>query len=195
MKSLLAQWRRGLALVEVGRAADACAALAGEPFDLVLLDLALPDSPDPEQTVRTVAAAAGRTPIVAVSMADSHATVTRAVQAGARAFIRKSDSAGVMMATLDMVLAGGSCIPAGSLGESPAPPAQTPALSERQLEVLRLIAKGASNKEIARELEISEATVKVHVHRILQILGAPSRTRAAAWAHQVGLVPVEGGGA
>jgi DNA-binding NarL/FixJ family response regulator len=64
-------------------------------------------------------------------------------------------------------------------------------LSERELDVLRLLARGRANKEIARELSIAEKTVKSHVSSILGKLGVQSRTQAALYAGRVGLVPVD----
>ncbi len=189
MKSLLTQWRSEVAIVEVGRLADALTALDTQaPFELVLLDLTLPDSLEPDQTMRAVVAKAGNVPVVAVSMLERHPALAQTIQAGARGFIRKTDSASVMMASLEMVLAGGSCIPAQLLADTElTTDPSISALSERQLEVLRLLAAGQSNKEIARQLGIAEATVKVHVHRVLQLIGASSRAKAAAWAHQQGI--------
>ena len=191
MKSLLAQWRSDATVIDVGRLADALDALARNPrFDLILLDLTLPDSLDPEATVRSMREAAGEVPIVAISMEERVAVLARAIGAGARGFIRKSDSAAVMLATLDMVLAGGSCIPSELLTQAE-PAARLPALSTRQREVLRLIARGLSNKEISRELGIAEATVKVHVHHVLRLIDAPSRAKAAIWASRMALVEAE----
>lgn len=64
-------------------------------------------------------------------------------------------------------------------------------LTERETEVLRLVAQGKTNKEIARELEIGEKTVKTHVSNILAKLGMQSRTQAALYAVQIGLVGAE----
>jgi DNA-binding NarL/FixJ family response regulator len=70
---------------------------------------------------------------------------------------------------------------------------ETPeALSERETEVLRLIAQGHSNKEIAQALGLSDKTVKTHVHRVLAKLGLPSRTQAALYAIRIGLVSPAG---
>lgn len=68
-------------------------------------------------------------------------------------------------------------------------------LSEREVEVLRLLARGFANKAIARELGITERTVKAHVGSILAKLHLESRTQAALYAGRIGLVPVEGLGA
>jgi DNA-binding NarL/FixJ family response regulator len=61
-------------------------------------------------------------------------------------------------------------------------------LTTRQSDILALLANGASNKEIARRLELSEATVKLHVHRILRVLGGKNRTEAAHLARTLGLL-------
>jgi DNA-binding NarL/FixJ family response regulator len=66
-------------------------------------------------------------------------------------------------------------------------------LTERETDVLRLIAGGRANKEIARELGIGEKTVKTHVSSILSKLGVQSRTQAALYAAQIGLAPLETG--
>ena len=65
-------------------------------------------------------------------------------------------------------------------------------LTEREIEVLRMLAQGQSNKEIARSLVIGEKTVKTHVSSILGKLGVPSRTQAALYAVRIGLVAVDG---
>ena len=68
-------------------------------------------------------------------------------------------------------------------------------LTERETDVLRLLAQGLANKEIARQLEIGEKTVKTHVSNILAKLGVQSRTQAALYAVQIGLVSPESAGA
>ena len=72
------------------------------------------------------------------------------------------------------------------------PPVET--LTEREGEVMRLLAKGMTNKEIGRDLHISEDTVKTHVSRILAKLGAHSRTQAVLHAMRMGLVDADAGG-
>jgi DNA-binding NarL/FixJ family response regulator len=68
-------------------------------------------------------------------------------------------------------------------------------LSEREVEVLRLVARGWSNKQIARDLTIAENTVKTHMSTILGKLGVQSRTQAALYAERTGLVPLDSWGA
>jgi DNA-binding NarL/FixJ family response regulator len=70
-------------------------------------------------------------------------------------------------------------------------PEQLDALSEREVDVLRLLAHGSANKQIARDLGIAEKTVKTHVSSILGKLGVQSRTQAALYAGRIGLVPLD----
>jgi DNA-binding NarL/FixJ family response regulator len=184
--ALLQRWRDDVSLATCARVADAVALLRTPPrYDLVLSDLTLPDSLEPAGTIARVVEAAAGTPVAVVSMLESAAVLSAVQQHGARAFIRKSDGAAVMLAAIDLVLAGGTSFPA-----PPARSAETHALlslSQRQREVLQHLELGRSNKEIARLLNIEETTVKVHVHRILQLLGAGSRAKAAAWAREARL--------
>ena len=99
---------------------------------------------------------------------------------GARGFIPKSASGDVMVNSLRLVLSGGVCLPPGyhepQNGDADS---KTPNLTQRQMEVLRLMAKGSSNKEIARDLSISENTVRVHISAVIGALEATNRTEAA----------------
>jgi DNA-binding NarL/FixJ family response regulator len=181
--SLLKQWREGICLVTCSHVSEAVHLLQVPPrYDLVLSDLTLPDSLEPAGTLQRVVDAAAGVPVAVVSMLEAADVVSVVQLHGARAFIRKSDGAAVMLASLDLVLAGGTSYPA--------PPVRPPAslalqtLSLRQREVLHHLEQGLSNKEIARRLCIAETTVKVHVHRILQLLGSASRAKAAAWARE-----------
>ena len=89
-----------------------------------------------------------------------------------------------------LVLSGGVCLPPG-YGETGRGDGggELPTLTHRQLEVLRLMAQGNSNKEIARELDISENTVRVHISAIISALDATNRTEAAYSAQRLGLIP------
>ena len=145
--------------------------------------------------------------IVFLASSDDAARCLEAVRAGANAFLTKSLSADALVKSLELVTLGATVIStdlvrdlAGSrLGAMPAAPelvrpeAQTMAppalstrrevpLSSRELSILRCIKKGESNKHIARQHDIAEATVKVHVKAILRKIGVCNRTQAAIWA-------------
>ena len=174
------------------------AGLGPEP-DLVLLDLNLPGI----SGIPAVKLWRSRYPAVAVvvlSAANDQQTVLAAMGAGAAGFIPKSSSNEVMLNALRLVLAGGRYLPpellsqAGSSGAASRRSRQATTsveslgLSERQIEVLKLIAKGAPNKAICRELGLAERTVKAHVTAVFRALKVTSRTQAAIAASKLGLV-------
>ena len=177
--------RHGFELASVGR----------EP-DLLLLDLTLPGlSGIP--ALRTWRARHPGLPVVVLSAAKDQQTVLAAIGAGAAGFIPKSSSSEVILNALRLVLAGGRYLPPEVLSRSrgiagasrsTALSVETLGLSERQAEVLKLIARGASNKVICRELGLAERTVKAHVTAVFRALKVTSRTQAVIEASKLGLV-------
>jgi DNA-binding NarL/FixJ family response regulator len=186
--------------VEIAVASDCHRALemAGEGAepDLVLLDLNLPGiSGIPALKLwRTRFPAI---PIVVLSALDDQKTILAAIAAGAAGYVPKSSSNVVMAHALELVLAGGRYLPpevlapSGGSAVSTARKAPTSAdalgLTDRQLDVLRLLAKGASNKAICRELGLAERTVKAHVTAVMRSLNVSSRTQAAVQAVRLGV--------
>ncbi len=211
MKLLLvddhALFREGLRLllvgldsdVEVEEAEDCARALervAARSYDLILLDLKMPGlgGLDALDAVRDAAAV----PIVVLSGEDDPTTVRAAIERGAMGYIPKSSTPQVLIQALRLVLAHGIYLPPISIGgTSPsstaannAPisrPAMLPGVTERQMEVLRCVIQGKPNKVIARELEIAEGTVKLHLSAVFRALGAHSRTEAVYAAAKLGL--------
>jgi DNA-binding NarL/FixJ family response regulator len=153
--------------------------------DVVLMDISMPNLNGIEATKRIVAANADAQVVVLTSFAD-RSQIVAALDAGAVGYLLKD-------AEPDEVIRG---VRAAARGESPFAPkvartlldarAQRPEvrLSERELEVLRCVAKGLPNKLIARNLGISEKTVKAHLTRIYQQIGVTDRTQAALWARE-----------
>lgn len=191
---------RGLdAAVEVVAASDCEHALEmavsdTEP-DIVLLDLNLPGlSGIP--ALKLWRSRFPAVPLVILSALDDQATVLSAMAAGAAGYIPKSSSNEVMKRAIQLILAGGKYLPPELLTHGEAP-FKTPAkprlstgtlgLTDRQMEVLRLLANGASNKVICRELGLAERTVKAHVTAVMRSLNVSSRTQAAVEAVRLGL--------
>lgn len=134
-------------------------------------------------------------PIVVVSDREERSAIVDALDLGARAYFPSSLDPEILVETLRYVQKGGTFIPPCALTNAagsrrlPAVAAADPimmlGLTERERHVLELLRRGNSNKAIARELEIEEGTVKVHVRRIMKKLHASNRTQAALLAQQI----------
>lgn len=170
--------------------------------DLVLLDLQLPGLSG-LSALRAWRSGWPAVPVVVLSSSTERATMQQALHEGAAGYIPKSTAAEVMLSAIRLVLDGGRYLPPDLLDGSPGPAAAaTPptaaaprppaAMTQRQLQVLQLLAGGASNKVICRELDIAERTVKAHISQIFRALDVTSRTQAALAAAHLGIVPAPG---
>lgn len=175
----------------VATATDFASAAALAPDrDLILCDLAMPDLP-PIDGVRRVMAAAPDTPLIIVTGMDDDALLLALFEMNVAGFIPKTSDGQVIEAAVRLVAAGGRYLPPRVLalvGGRVAPTRIAAPLTERQRDVLRLVVQGSSNKEIARQLDLSPATIKAHVAALLDAMGAANRTEAAYMARVTGLV-------
>lgn len=160
------------------------------PPDLLLMDLRMPGV-EGTDGVAAVRRAAPALPIAVVSAIDDASLVRALFELGVAAFIPKTEPPEVIVAAVRIVLGGGQYFPPRLLLDPiAAPPSATaPAgiLTERQRDVLRLLAQGLPNKVIARDLGLTEGTVKVHLLAIFRALGARNRTDAVLIAQRRGL--------
>ncbi len=186
-EGMVSALRANLAGVEVsgeGSAEDGLAHLEREPdIDVVLIDLRLPGM----DGFGALALYAQRFPTVArvvVSGLEDSDLIRRAFDAGASGFIPKSMSVAKVAAAIQTVLAGEVFLP--DARPAPTPADGVPSLTLRQLEALRLLGVGRSNKEIAKALDITERTARAHVAAILEALGAENRTQAVLSAQRLG---------
>lgn len=187
-----ALFREGLALllrevdegVVVRHAASVPQALqrldeGGRP-DLILLDMVLPGEQGLD-ALKRVREHAEEVPTVVVSGAEDPQLVRDCIDAGAMGFIPKASDSRVMTAALRLVLSGGVYLPSLVILAAPlvaAEPRPLAELTPRQRDVLMRLVQGKPNKIIARELGISDTTVKTHVSAVLQCLGVHNRTEA-----------------
>jgi DNA-binding NarL/FixJ family response regulator len=186
-------------ILDAPDARQAIARLAEHPdLDMVLLDLGLPD----RSGFELLAELRERHPsvsIVVLSASQGRDDIEKALERGALGFIPKSASREVMVGALKLVLSGGIYVPPEILAprqavavpapaRSPAPPSAAElGLTARQMEVLKLMMQGKSNKAICRALDLAEPTVKNHVTAILKALKATNRTEAVIAAGGLGL--------
>lgn len=166
--------------------AEAIARAAADQPDVVLMDLEMPHVDGIEAT-RAIVAAAGDARVVVLTSFSDRERIIDALDAGAIGYLLKDAEPAELLRG----------IRAAARGEAPLDPKAASAvlsarsrrrpgteLSDRQRAVLALVAAGKQNKHIARELEISEKTVKAHLTAIFQILGVTDRTQAALWAQR-----------
>jgi two-component system, NarL family, response regulator LiaR len=161
--------------------------------DVVLMDLLMPVMDGIEAT-REIREEMPDTEVVALTSVLEYASVTRAIKAGAIGYLLKNTEADELCRAIRAGAAGKVQLApeaASSLINEVRAPASPEALTERETEVLKLIARGKANKEIAGELFIDETTVKSHVHSILSKLNVRSRTQAVLYAVRLGLVAPE----
>lgn len=169
----------GVTTVRTGaNLADALRAMANETFDLVLLDYHMPGMNGLEGVVQAVAVAAGK-PVAVLSGSTSLDLAEAALRAGAVGFVPKTLAAAAMVSAIRQMAGGGTFAPLGLLHSDTTGIEATANLTRREADVLRGICGGKSNKEIARDLDLQEVTVKLHVKTLSRKLGAKNRTHAA----------------
>ncbi len=191
-KGLVALLNTVEGLAVVGEASDGEEAIQAHRTcrpDVTLMDLRLPKmgGVDAISKIREENPAAR---IIVLTTFDGDEDIYRALQAGAKGYLLKGMDAAELTDAIRAVFAGKSRIPP-AVAEKLAGRMGGPALTARELEVLRRIVAGRSNKEIASDLHISEATVKTHINSILSKLGVSDRTQAATSALQRGIVHLE----
>ena len=196
LRAALAALGPNTRFVEADDAASVLAVVDGEPeLDLILMDLHMPGSAG-TATVRAVRARAPQLPVAVVSADEDPAAVAELLRMGVCGFIPKSDSANVIVSAVRLILAGGTYVPprlvhgdargAGDDGAGNGTEAgdERLGLTTRQHDVLRLLGEGKSNKVIARELGITEGTVKVHLLAVFRALHVRNRTAAVVAAQR-----------
>ncbi|WP_425356535.1 response regulator [Zhengella mangrovi] len=179
---------------------DMAKTLAGshDDLDLILLDLSMPGASGLSALVgmRGLQAAV---PVIVVSATDDPETIRRSLELGASGFISKSASMDEIRGAVEAVLEGEIVTPANiDLGEEHDPEisdliARIQTLTPQQTRVLSMLAEGLLNKQIAYELNVSEATIKAHVSAVLQKLGVDSRTQAVIRLSRIGTEPLSMG--
>ena len=183
------------ALVFATTLAEARACLAQQPVALALVDLQLPDG-DGRELIAQLRADDPGLGILVVSAWSSEEAILGALRAGATGYVLKERDDMEVMLSIRSVLRGGApidpFIARRILELLPAPsaaPALAEALSEREGEILRLVADGLSNREIAEQLFLSRYTVESHVKRVYRKLAVSSRIGAVREARSRGLLP------
>ena len=154
--------------------------------DVALMDLRMPQM-DGVAAIAAICGEFSRPRIVVLTTYDGDENIYRGLQAGAKGYLLKDAEPEELLAAIRAVFEGKKYIPL-AVGVKLADRLSGPCLSDRELEVIRLIVAGKSNHEISQVLHISESTVKFHINNILSKMGVGDRTQAAISALKRGIV-------
>ncbi|MGW5735414.1 MULTISPECIES: response regulator [Streptomyces] len=176
---------------EAGTGEEAIALATKLAPDVVLMDLQLGEGMDGVEATRQITSAAGPVPhILVLTTYDTDADITRAIEAGATGYLLKAERPEELFAAIHAAAQGRTTL---------SPPVASrvmarmrkplPTLTDRELDILAQLSQGLGNREIARALFISEATVKTHLGRIYDKLGVDTRAGAVAVAKEQRLLP------
>ncbi|GGU31731.1 response regulator [Streptomyces lavendofoliae] len=170
---------------EAGSGEEAVATAAKLKPDVVLMDLQLGPGIDGVEATRRIASPGVR--VLVLTTYDTDADVTRAIGAGATGYLLKAERPEELFAAIHAAAEGRTALSAPVARRAASAPA--PALTDRERDILGQLARGLGNREIARALFISEATVKTHLGRIYTKLGVDTRAGAVAVAKEQRLLP------
>lgn len=173
-------------VASVGSGAEALAHLSTAAPDVVLLDVRMPEQ-DGLEVLGLLLAANRELNIVMLTTADGDDAIFRSLQAGAVGYMLKTTTRAALVDAIRSARRG-KVRPTDLVAQRLADRAFAPPPTAREVDVLRRIALGESNRQIASALGISEATVKNHVHSLLEALGASDRTGAVLIAMQRGII-------
>ena len=185
-------------VVEADSLESALEALADDGFQLMITDLGMPGMEGPH-SLTAFREAFPAVKLLVMSALEDRATMLAALGAGAHGYVPKSAPPDAIVEALEAVMAGRIWMPPAIAAWGPAAPPRAeapgaesgertpPRLTPRQREVLQLLLRGASTKEIARSLSLGEGTVKVHLAGLYRALGARNRTEATAIAARLNL--------
>lgn len=181
---------------EAGDGGEAVALLGKTDADVVLMDVRMPRVDGVEAT-RSITQRGGTPRVIVLTTFDLDEYAFAAIKAGASAFLLKDAPPADLLSAIRSVHSGDAVVAPSTTrrllehfaaAQPSAPPPALDGLTDREVEVLRLVARGRSNTEIASELVVAEATVKTHVGRILAKTGTRDRVQLVVLAYESGLV-------
>ena len=188
LRSMLTNLQPDVSVVaEVERVSDLVPALDKTPCDILLLDLQME-----RNALADIEGLARRVPVVVVTASQQSAEALAAIRAGARAVVFKRFAVETLMDALRAVTAGDVWLPPALQRELAAPLSEpaTKALTPREREIVRLVALGFHNAEIAKQLSIGEVTVKTHINNVFHKLKLRDRVGLTLYALRLGLIGI-----
>jgi two-component system NarL family response regulator len=173
-------------VAEAANGEEACDRWHEHRPDILLLDLRMPILGG-IGVMRRIRSTAAQARIVVLTTFDTDSEISDAIKGGAKGYLLKDAPRELLVETIRKVHAGETCVPAELVAKLVAG-VSSESLTDRELEVLKLVARGLSNKEVATHLDISETTVKTHLRGVFAKLRVLSRTEAIAAASRRGLI-------
>lgn len=175
-------------VAEAATAEDAVRLAAASGVDLVLMDLQFPGTMQGAEATRRIRSHAAAPRVLVLTNYDTDADILGAIEAGASGYLLKDAPPAELVAAVRAAAVGESALAPAVSSRLDASLASGDRLTVREAEVLSLVADGRSNRDIGRELFLSEATVKSHLVHIFTKLGVGSRTAAVARARELGAI-------
>ena len=180
--------RDGFEAVTTDSLQGVLAVLAAQPdIDMVLLDLKMPGMQGLPSVKEVITKAGGAKVVLFTGFVDSH-FVHAAVKDGCHGLIPKTMPLKSLNSVMDLILSGQVFMPLQNMGSDPADAAAVHNLIDKELIVLRLAADGLTNKEVARNMDVSEVTVKMHMRAICKKLNARNRAHAAVISREKSII-------
>ena len=185
LQSVLAAAPDMLLVGEATNGADAQRLCRQHQPDVLLLDLSMP-GPSALETVAYLRQHCPEAKVLMLTVYDDEAHVRGLVQAGVSGYLLKGESPATVVQAIRAVMGGGAWF-SQAVAEKLARSVESPALTQREREVLQLIGQGRSNQQIAEDLHIAEITVRFHLRNVYDKIGVHTRAQAVRWAMQHGL--------
>ena len=191
----LKQINQDIAILQSSNLVDMLIILSKEPdIDILIVDIDLAEL-NAAEIINKIKNLAPNTKIVAISSSEDTRNIKKILSCGVKGYIPKRSDSNILSGALKLILDGGTYIPPAMLdngidynGSSHISNPLKKNLTNRQSQVLDLIAQGKSNKQIAYDMGVSEATVKLHINALLRSLKVNNRTQAVITAQKMGLI-------
>lgn len=190
----LKQINNDIAIIQSSNLSDMQKILSKDPsIDFLILDIDLANS-EIAETLNKIKTSSPNTKIIAISTSEDTRNIKKILSFGVKGYIPKKLDSNILSGALKLILDGGTYIPSAMLDNTinintfDNMPGLKKNLTNRQSQVLDLIAQGKSNKQIAYDMGVSEATVKLHINALLRSLKVNNRTQAVITAQKMGLI-------
>jgi len=190
LRQLLLEYMENAEVIEACNHEQAYSMISGEnEIDIILYDLYMPDG-EGIVSISRIVSNFPEIPIIALSGSTSLSDMSSVINSGAMGYISKNETNAVIVSAVQLVIAGGMYVPPALVKDVNTDITKEPrkiGLTDRQIDVLKCLMDGKSNKEIARQLKLTDTTVKVHLSTIYKVLDVKNRTQAAIEAEKLNL--------